>query len=167
MGHARPVQGVPGGQGRRRRRAYRRTGPAGQQQALQAGGQLGAVERLGQVVVRAGLQRGEHAVVVHVRGHEHDRQRRGGRAVAQPPAEVDTGLVRHAHVEQQRVDRTAVDQGLRGTGVLRLQDVVAELAQGDRHQFTVIGIVVGYQHGRHASLLTLAPPPVRHTRPDH
>ena len=71
---------------------------------MQAGEELGLLERLGQEVVVAGLERLDEPVLL-VQDGEHDEVRGAGElAAADPPAEVQPGDVGHDPVGHDDVD---------------------------------------------------------------
>ena len=86
-------------------------------------------ERLGHVVVRAGLEGGDLVRLLAARGEDEDR----GRGLA--PDVADDGqavAVREAEVEQDEVGPVGIPGAQPGTGVSRLLDVVVVRGAGSR-----------------------------------
>jgi hypothetical protein len=115
------------------------------QQRVQARHQLAQVERLGQIVVGAGLQTGD-PVVDGVAGREHaDRDVVAERAQCGHHGHaVEFG---HLDVENQRVVILAREQPQRLLPGRRDPDVEPRMAQSARHRGSDVRIVVDHQDG--------------------
>ena len=91
--------------------------------------QLGGVERLAQVVVRTGAQRGQQQRLL-VLGGEHDHRHRGEAVVgAQPGEHVEAAEPRQLVVEQDRVRPALCDERERPLAVGGGHDLVAAVGE--------------------------------------
>jgi hypothetical protein len=116
-------------------------------QVLQPGAELGPVERLGQEIVGAGVQRGEYPLVVGVGADQHHRQQGGRRLGPQLAAQLDPRLAGHPHVQQRGVDPAGEQDGHRVPRILGGDHLVPGTAQRVGEEFAVVGVVVGDEHG--------------------
>ena len=73
------------------------------QHRAHARGERRMVDRLGQVLVAAGLEPGDHVLRVGHRGDHDDRRERERGVGAQPPADLDAVELGHHDVEQDQV----------------------------------------------------------------
>ena len=116
------------GEEQRRRFVGVVVGSGAAQQGAHPGEQLVELERLGQVVVGAGIEPGDTIGRLGARREHQDRQ-----AVAlgtQHPAHREPVDVGHHHVEDRRVGMLLLDHGQRRGAVGRLHDLVALQAEG-------------------------------------
>ncbi len=114
--------------------------------AVDLGGDAGLghhhVDRLGDVVVGAQLERGHH-VLGRGAGGDHDhRQGVGGVGLADAAQHVQPVHVGHHAVEQDEVERLALDQRQGGDAAVRLGDLVAKPFETAAKQLAVVGQVV-------------------------
>ena len=110
-----------------------------------AAAQLGDPDRLGHVVVGAGLER-EHRVGLAVAGGDGDHVR-GLAGAAQAPADLDAvGTRPEPDVEQHEVEGLRRQGVQRGAAVGRLDDVVAVARQRAGHHLAQIGVVLHHEH---------------------
>ena len=120
---------------------------AGDGVAYRASGDMARKLALDQEVLRALLQRRVGMGRIGVAGHHHHRH--GGGRVAHPPQGRHACRVRQAEVEQDRVERAALEGGERlGHGASQV-DVESGLARGAErlpHQAGVAGVVLHQQH---------------------
>src|SRR2546426_1825770 len=97
---------------------------------LHAGSQLFVVERLGDVVVRARLQAGDHVLLPAARGQEDDVQRTRARASPRAAADLHAIDLRHHPVEDGEPRGLRRRERLPGLGaVAGGRDLVAPLAE--------------------------------------
>ena len=117
-----------------------------------SGHQLGRAERLGQVIVRAGVQAG-HAVGLGRAGCQHDH-----RELALPPDQsehLEAVQPRHHHVEKQQVVPPVEGAGQAAPAVMH--GLQADFTAGKKllQQLTQLDIVI-HQQDRHAGLRCLS-----------
>ena len=118
------------------------------QQRADAGQQLGQPERLGDVVVGAGVQADDGVHLVGPGGQDQHRQTRLG--LPEPAADLEPVHLGQAEVEHHELHLPGGGDG-QGAGPVGLHlDLVALPAQRAGERFTDRGIVLGKQHGRHA-----------------
>ena len=134
------------GPGRRRRPLQLH--PA--QQGPDARRQLLGHDRLGDVVVGARLEAGDHVVGVGLGGDDDDRHdaRR-----PQRPAHVEAGHVRQAQVEQHEVGLPLGERGQAGRPVGRLAHPVALVLEGHRQRQADLVVVLDEQQGVHSGAI--------------
>ena len=84
--------------------AGQRIGPARGQLRPDARLRDREVDRLGHVVVGAGVERLDDVVAAVLRGHHDDRQLGDRARLPQPPQRLDAVHARHHHVEQHEID---------------------------------------------------------------
>ncbi len=94
------------------------------------GEQLGALERLVEEVVGAGLEPAHLALDVGERGEQDDRHEAGRAPRLEPAADLEAVETRHHEVEQDGVRQLALDRRQRLGAVAREGDVEALLARG-------------------------------------
>ena len=95
-----------------------------------AGHALGLPERLGQVLVRPGIQAFLLLVRGGQRGKEDDRQEFGARLGLQPAAQLDAVHDRHADIAEDKVRRSILDHPQRLGAIARVgNDIPALLAE--------------------------------------
>ena len=99
------------------------------EQALDAGQQLGEVERLGDVVVGAELEAVDHVVRLVARREHEDR--REVAVLAQPLADLEAVDLGQADVEQDQVVAPRLRRGQAGAAVAGDVDVVVLAVQVD------------------------------------
>ena len=117
---------------------------------LQRGGdelaQVAEIDRFGDKVEGAGLQRADRGLHAAVRGDHRARHRRV--AAADMSHQVDAVAIRQAHVGQAEVEVFAFQELSRGAQVGRRAGADAHSAEGDLQQFADIRFVVDDQRGR-------------------
>ncbi len=102
----------------------------------------GEVDRLGEIVVGAKVQRLDDVLALGLgRGHDHRESRRG---VVEPdaPEHVTPVHIPHHHVEQHEVERLARDQGEAGFAAVGLHDLIAAALQTTGEDRPVVRNVV-------------------------
>ncbi len=115
------------------------------------GHQLIGVERLGEVIVGAGLEAARDVRVLHAGTHQQDRQLLGGRPSAQPLGDLVAVEPWHHHVEHRHVQRLRGGEPERLLAVTRLDHAEAGPAQPVGDQLTDVLLIVGDQDGlRHS-----------------
>ena len=109
--------------------------------------QLPPVDRLGEEIVRAGLQSQVPLLLFRERRHQQHGQERLARALLHSFADLVSGHSRHHHVEQHQVDALRPEQ-LEGRGSAGgFQDAVVGAEHGAK-QRAVLLLVVHDQDGR-------------------
>ena len=107
--------------------------------------ELARLERLADVVVGADLEPLDAAFGLAARGQHQDRHARGR---AQRAGELETGLARHHHVEDQEVEAQAFELGARLGRRLGGGDPIAFGQQEARKEVADAAVVVDHQHVR-------------------
>ena len=126
---------VSGGDGRGRRRRWRRAA----QHGLHAADELGDAEGLGDVVVGAGLEADDLVELGVLRGeHQHV----GVAELAHPAADLDAVDVGQAEVEDDQVEGIEGGRANSGLPVLGLSDIEALLHEQGADEHPVLGCVV-------------------------
>ena len=119
-------------------------------QRVDAGGELGGGEGLGDVVVRAGHQACDLVDLLALGRQHDDTHFRAGRADA--AADLKAVDVRQHHVQQRQTD-VGIDlelfQGLRS--VFGLDGLVSAAAQVDDHKAADIGLVLEHEYLLHVN----------------
>ncbi|KAG1257630.1 hypothetical protein G6F65_015840 [Rhizopus arrhizus] len=116
-------------------------GRAAAQHGLDAGHQLFGRERLGDVVVGAGLQ-AVHLVLLGTLGGQHDdRDGAGALVVAQLARHGQAGRAGQHPIQQDQIGEFGADQGLGLVGVEGAQHFVPRERQVDGDQFLDCGFV--------------------------
>ena len=121
-----------------------------------AAAQLGDPDRLGHVVVGAGLER-EHRVGLAVAGGDGDHV--GGLArAAQAPADLDAvGPGPEPDVEQHEVEGLRGQRVERCAAVGRLDHDVAVAGQRSGHHLAQVGVVLDHEHATAESTVAVVP----------
>ena len=114
------------------------------------GEQFALVDRLGEEVVRPGLER-LHLLLVAAGRHHHDRQVRRVHLVPDPPAHLVPVHPRHQDVEQDEIDVLGIDQLQRLLTRRRGQYVVPARTEDRLQQPDVRRLVVDHEHLRHVA----------------
>jgi hypothetical protein len=109
------------------------------QHRLHAADELGDAERLGDVVVRAGLEADDLVELGVLRGEHQDV---GVAELAHPPADLDAVDVGQAEVEDDQVEGVEGGRFDGGLPVLGLSDVEALLHEQGTDEHPVLGGVV-------------------------
>ena len=131
--------------------AHARTGARGRaggaaQHALHAGEQLARLERLGDVVVGAGLEP-DHPVHGVGRGRHHD-DADAARALAQPAREDEAVLARQADVEQHQRRQLALQQLAQGGAAVGAADAEVLLAKVVDQQLPLRRLILDHDNMR-------------------
>ena len=131
------------------------------QDGAHAAAQLGDPDRLGHVVVGAGLQR-EHRIGLAVASGDGDDVR-GLAGAAQAPADLDAvGPRPEADVEQDEVEGLCRQRVERGAPVGRLDDGVAVAGERPGHHLAQVGVVLDHEHATAESAVAVV---AEHPRP--
>jgi hypothetical protein len=131
-------------------------GRAAPQQGPDAGQQLGEAERLGDVVVGAGVQAHDRVHLVGARGQDEDRH--GVPLGAQPPGHLQAVHAGQPEVEHTQID-AALDAGIqRGGAVLAYLNLVPLPAQGAGQGFRDGRVVLGEQYSGHELMVVRCGP---------
>ena len=109
--------------------------------------QLAGGERLGDVVVGAGLERGDLVLLLGARRQQHDRDVLGALVGAQPPREGQARDARQHPVEQHEVGPRVAHQRLGLRNVARAHHLVAGALQVGGEQVANRRFVFDYQNG--------------------
>ncbi len=99
------------------------------------------VDRLGQILVGAGVEPGDHVRAVGFGGDQNDGHERQLRIGLEPAAHLDAVELRHHDVEQDEVGQMLRGGGERLLAVGGLQQLIA-LRREPRHQDVAVGLVV-------------------------
>ena len=102
--------------------------------AANAREQLDVLDRLGQEVVRACVERRDHVLHRRVRGDDDHRQGRGQRVGAQPAADLEAVHARQRQVEQDHLGRVLDDRAQAHLAVAHAEGVVALALEHARQQ---------------------------------
>ena len=125
----------------------RRTGPTAPAQRADSSGQLLHLKRLGDVVVGACLQAGDHVMRVGARGDHDDRDVAGAAQLAGALEAVDVG---QHQVDQDDVRAVRPEQPQAVFGPVGLDDVMALVLQRQPHRRPDAVVVFDQQNARHA-----------------
>ena len=118
------------------------------QHRLDARGELLRRERLGEVVVGAGLEAGDLVLLHRARGEHQDRQVARALVGAQAPREGEARFPRQHPVEDQHVGQRGADRGFGLLGARGAQHAVAAVLEVDRDQLLDLRLVLDDEHGR-------------------
>jgi hypothetical protein len=110
---------------------------------LDPGDQRGLVDRLGQVLLGAGLEALDHVDRVRLGGDQDDRHERQPGLALEPPADLDAVHLGHHNVEQDEIRMVFAGGRQGGLAVGRGQDVVALAGQAGAEDVQVRRVVVG------------------------
>ena len=105
-------------------------------------------ERLGHVVVGAGIEALQPVALLDARGQHDDRQIRGRRLPPQLAAQLEAGHVRQHPVQEHQIGRLLGDQRARLVGVIGLLDREAGALQVVGEQLLQGGLVLDHQDPR-------------------
>ena len=114
--------------------------------------QFARAERLGQVVVGAGLQPRDPVVLLAERGQQ-DHRNRVVAALSQAAAQGQAVRAGHHHVEHRDVDALRAEKSQCLGAVVRDRDFQAVALQIAAHDVAHDGVVVGDQYPRHTPRL--------------
>ncbi len=120
------------------------------QRGAHPGQQLVHAERLGHVVVGAGIQSG-HFLGLFGTGGQHDD--RDGRPAAQPTNHVDAVDVRQTEVDDNQIRLPLGGEVQAGTTILGDLNVVAARLEVHPQRAAELGLVVDHQHGVHPAIV--------------
>jgi hypothetical protein len=111
----------------------------------ESGQELACAERLGHVVVRAGVERVHLVLLASPRRHDHDRR---AHPRAEPAHDLEPVEVGEPEIEQDRVGRPrgGLEEG--GTPRVHREDTVAGLQEHRGEQAAHGGLVLDHQHQR-------------------
>ncbi len=123
-------------------------GPDAAQHGADTRHQLGRRERLGDVVVGAGVEAAHAIALLTARRQHDDRQVGGGGLAAQLPANLDPRHQRQHPVEQDEIGRVVLHRGERLLAVIGDRDVEACLLEVVAQQLDQCGLVLDDQHAR-------------------
>ena len=122
--------------------------PDAAQHGADARHQLGGRERLGDIVVGAGVEPA-HPVALLAARRQHDDRQVGGRGLAaQLAADLDARHQRQHPVEQDEVGHVLLDRGQRLLAVIGHRDAKARLLEVVAQQFDQRRLVLDDQHAR-------------------
>src|SRR5438309_3190517 len=120
-------------------------GPGTAQRYANAGVKLLHAERLGEVVVRAGLQR---AHLIGLLAHDRQDDDRNLGPAADLLQRAETAHLRHGEVEQDHVRRPALNLDQALGAVPRDFDLIAQQLEPAPHAVADLGLVIDHQHAR-------------------
>ena len=121
----------------------RRTNPA--KHRADAGDQLARAERLGHIIVGAGLEAADPVALLAARGQHHDRHVGGRRAAAQAAADLDPADALDHPVEQDDVGLDLVDEDQRFLAVAGAGHVVARALEMEGDEVRERAVVLDQQ----------------------
>ena len=103
------------------------------------------VDRLGDVLVAAGIEPGHDVDRIGLRGHQDDRHERQARVRLELPADLDAVLARHHDVEENQIRRLCPRDGERLVAILGRDHLVALARQAGLQDLEVGRVVVDDQ----------------------